>query len=145
MMDTETLTVHLCVLAAGWVSGEAHVLSWLQLGVGEVAAVQPSGASPCPGPEAASFSLQRLPHSGLWICATLHTGTAGFHQLSSDQCLLFCSFMVSQLYGITSTVFFSTFKNLDPLLLPLHSLFHFKNPAWKLLRFEMMGLGDRQL
>lgn len=62
------------VSATGGESGEAHGVSWLQLRVSEVAAVQPERPISRAGPQAAPRSVQRLPHAGLWLCAPLHSG-----------------------------------------------------------------------
>lgn len=62
------------VSATGGDSGEAHGVSWLQLRVSEVAAVQPRRPSSRAGPQAAPRSVQRLPHAGLRLCAPLHSG-----------------------------------------------------------------------
>lgn len=61
--------------AAGAASGEAHVVSRLQLDLCEVAAVQPRSSSSRSGAEAAERPLQRPPHPGLRLGASLHAGT----------------------------------------------------------------------
>lgn len=65
---------HASPLAAGGAAGEADGSSRLQLRVGKVAAVQPNGAPSCPSPPAAARCVQRLPHLGLRLRATLHSG-----------------------------------------------------------------------
>lgn len=71
---TPACHVNACALATGGVSGEAHGGSGLHFGGGEVAAVQPDGAPSCSSPPAAAGSVQRLPHPGVRLCATLHSG-----------------------------------------------------------------------
>lgn len=60
-------------------SGDADGRSGLHFGVGQVAAVQPDGAPSCSSPQTAARSLQRLPHLGVRLRATLHSGVQGFH------------------------------------------------------------------
>lgn len=62
------------VPATGGEPGEAHGVSRLQLGVGQVAAVQLGRPGSSAGAQAAPRSVQRLPHAGLRLRAALHSG-----------------------------------------------------------------------
>lgn len=62
------------VPATGGEAGEAHGVSRLQLGVGQVAAVQLQRPGSRAGAQAAPRSVQRLPHAGLRLRAALHSG-----------------------------------------------------------------------
>lgn len=95
-----------CPLAAGGVSGEAHGGSGLHFGSGEVAAVQPNGAPSCSSPQAAARSVRRLPHLGVRLRATLHSGWSNVgvdpHAPPGCWCWLpftFCSLLQATLFG----------------------------------------------
>lgn len=58
----------------GGEAGEAHGVTRLQLGVRQVAAVQLGRPGSRAGPQAAARPVQRLPHAGVRLRATLHPG-----------------------------------------------------------------------